>query len=163
MKKGLYAGSFDPITNGHMDIIERGARLVDELVIGIMCNPSKTPMFSTDERRKIIESCVSHIPNVKVIVFYGLMADLVRTNEIDVVIRGLRVSMDYEYESTMAHVNNRYFKNTETIFLMSRLDYSIVSSSVVKELHFFGGDIKDLVPLPVLEAMNRKKLENSNK
>ena len=157
MKKVLYAGTFDPITNGHMDLIERASKLCDVLMVGVMENKSKKPFFTSEERKSIIEKSASHLPNVQVLTFDGLLADFVNSNQIEAVIRGLRATMDFEYELQMAHMNARlYNKNVETIFLMTSPQYSFVSSSIVKEVFSLSGDIEGLVPKAAIEELKRK-------
>ena len=153
--KALYTGSFDPLTNGHFNIIERAAKLYDELTIGIIVNPSKKSMFSLDERKSMIEDTVAGLGNVKVDCFSGLLADYVNGNGFNVVVRGLRASMDFEYEIQMAHMNARLFnESVETVFLMTDPKYSFISSSMMKEVHTLGGSIDGLVPEAILERMN---------
>jgi pantetheine-phosphate adenylyltransferase len=157
IKKVLYAGSFDPITNGNLDLIKRAAKLGDRLIVGVIQNQSKKPLFTTDERMEMIRAATSSIPNAEVDHFTGLLAEYVKRNNIDVVVRGLRVSMDFEYEIQMAQMNARlYHQNVETIFLMTSPDYSFVSSSIVKEVFSLNGDITGLVPDIVLEYMKKK-------
>ena len=157
MKKVLYAGTFDPITNGHMDLIERASKLCDSLLIGVMENKSKKPFFTSAERKAIIEKSSVNLPNVTVIAFDGLLADFVNSSQIEAVIRGLRATMDFEYELQMAHMNARlYNKDVETIFMMTSPQYSFVSSSIVKEVFSLGGDIEGLVPKAALEELKRK-------
>jgi pantetheine-phosphate adenylyltransferase len=157
IRKVLYAGSFDPITNGHLDLINRAAKLGDHLIVGVIENHSKKAFFSVDERKDMIAAATTHIPNVEVDDFSGLLADYVKKNNVDVVVRGLRATMDFEYEIQMAQMNARLYNNdVETIFLMTSPDYSFVSSSIVKEVFMLNGDIKGLVPDKVLEYMERK-------
>lgn len=157
MKKALYAGSFDPITNGHLDLINRAAKLCDELIVGVIENPSKKPLFTVSEKEDMIKKSVEHLGNVKVDSFCGLLADYVKRNQIDVVVRGLRATMDFEYEIQMAQMNARLYNNdVETIFLMTSPDYSFVSSSMLKEVFSLNGDITGLVPDGVLEYMQEK-------
>lgn len=154
--KALYTGSFDPLTNGHLNIIERAAKLYDELTIGIIVNPSKKSMFSLDERKSMIEDTVAGLGNVKVDCFSGLLADYVNGNGFNVVVRGLRASMDFEYEIQMAHMNARLFnESVETVFLMTDPKYSFISSSMMKEVHSLGGSIDGLVPDAILDRMNK--------
>jgi pantetheine-phosphate adenylyltransferase len=154
--KALYTGSFDPLTNGHLNIIERAAKLYDELTIGIIVNPSKKSMFSLDERKSMIEDTVAELGNVKVDCFSGLLADYVNSNGFNVVVRGLRASMDFEYEIQMAHMNARLFnESVETVFLMTDPKYSFISSSMMKEVHSLGGSIDGLVPDAILDRMNK--------
>ena len=157
IKKVLYAGSFDPITNGHLDLINRASKLCDQLVVGVIQNQSKKPFFTTEERKDMISQSTGHIKNIEVDSFSGLLADYVKFNNIDVVVRGLRATMDFEYEIQMAQLNARLYNNdVETIFLMTSPDYSFVSSSIIKEVFTLNGDIKGLVPDQVLEYMKRK-------
>lgn len=154
--KALYTGSFDPLTNGHFNIIERAAKLYDELTIGIIVNPSKRSMFSLEERVDMIRETVRKLDNVKVDCFSGLLADYVNENGFNVVVRGLRAAMDFEYEIQMAHMNARLFNETvETVFLMTDPKYSFISSSMMKEVHSLGGSIEGLVPDEILKRMNR--------
>ena len=155
--KALYTGSFDPLTNGHLNIIERAAKLYDELTIGIIVNYSKKPMFSLEERKEMIEESLSHLDNVKVEFFSGLLADYVNENKFNVVVRGLRAAMDFEYEIQMAHMNARLFdEQVETVFLMTDPKYSFISSSMMKEVHSLGGSIDGLVPEVILKKMDDK-------
>lgn len=157
IKKVLYAGSFDPITNGHLDLINRAAKLGDHLIVGVIGNQSKQPFFSVEERVDMIKKATTHIKNIEVDHFSGLLADYVKKNSVDVVVRGLRATMDFEYEIQMAQMNARLYNNdVETIFLMTCPDYSFVSSSIVKEVFNLNGDIKGLVPDKVLEYMQLK-------
>ena len=156
MTKALYTGSFDPLTYGHFNIIERAAKLYDELTIGIIVNPSKRSMFSLEERVDMIRETVRGLDNVKVDCFSGLLADYVNENGFNVVVRGLRAAMDFEYEIQMAHMNARLFNETvETVFLMTDPKYSFISSSMMKEVHSLGGSIEGLVPDEILKRMNR--------
>ncbi len=162
MRKVLYAGTFDPITNGHMDMIERASKLCDVLLIGVMENKGKKPFFTSAERKNIIEKSAAHLSNIEVITFDGLLADFVNVNQIEAVVRGLRATMDFEYELQMAHMNARlYNKDVETIFMMTSPQYSFVSSSIVKEVFSFNGDIEGLVPNAALEELKRK-MKNRN-
>lgn len=157
MKKLLYAGTFDPITNGHLDLINRASKLGDKLVVGVMQNLSKKPFFTAEERSYMIKESTAHLENVEVIVFDGLLADYVNCNQIGAVIRGLRATMDFEYEMQMAHMNARlYNKDVETIFLMTTPQYSFVSSSIIKEVFSLNGDVKGLAPEVVLKELKRK-------
>ena len=157
-KKAIYAGSFDPITNGHLDLINRAARQYDRLAIGVISNPAKTPKFTLDERREMIEAVTGDLSNVEIAFFSGLLADYVNDKGFDVVIRGLRAITDFEYEIQMAQMNARLYKNNvETIFLMTSPSYSFISSNMINEVYNLGGDIKGLVPDKVLEIMDRKR------
>lgn len=156
--KALFTGSFDPLTNGHLDIITRAANMYDKLVVGVIMNPQKKSLFTLDEREKMIREVTAHLPNVEVDHFSGLLADYVNENKFDVIIRGLRGTTDFEYELTMAQMNARLFNdNVETVFLMTDPEYSFLSSSMAKEVHSLGGSIKDLIPDIILEYMDEKK------
>ena len=155
--KALYAGSFDPLTNGHLDIIRRASRMCEEVVVGVIINISKKSMFSFEERMEMIRKATEDLPNVKVDMFSGLLADYVNANGFDVVIRGLRATMDFEYEIQMAQMNARLYEgDVETVFLMTDPQFSFISSSMAKEVHQLGGSIKGLVPDNVLEEMDKK-------
>lgn len=156
MLRAVYPGSFDPVTFGHLDIITRSAKLVDELIIGVLVNNAKSPLFSVEERVKILEKTVENIPNVKVIPFEGLLVEFVRKMEAQMVVRGLRAITDFEYELQMAQTNHKLEPELETIFLTTSLEYSYLSSSTVKEVAAFGGDISQFVPHIVIERMQEK-------
>lgn len=156
MLRAVYPGSFDPVTFGHLDIITRSARLVDELIVGVLVNNAKSPLFSVEERVKILEKTVENLPNVKVIPFEGLLVEFVRKMKAQMVVRGLRAITDFEYELQMAQTNHKLEPEVETIFLTTSLDYSYLSSSTVKEVAAFGGDISQFVPDIVIERMQEK-------
>lgn len=157
MKIGVYPGSFDPITKGHMDIIERAAKLVDLLYVSVLTNPHKSGgMFTTEERIELIENSIKHIPNVKVESFLGLLVHYAKEKEATVIIRGLRAMTDFEYEMQMAQINKNLLPNVETIFLVTNAQYSFLSSSSVRELALFNGRFHDLVPEYVASALERK-------
>ncbi|MBE6046511.1 MAG: pantetheine-phosphate adenylyltransferase [Clostridiales bacterium] len=154
MTKALYSGSFDPLTMGHLDIIERAAKLYDELTIGIIVNPSKQAMFTLEEREEMLKEVLKDYDNVNVDHFSGLLADYVNRSGFDVVVRGLRNTTDFDYEMQMAQVNDRLFNDsTETVFLMADPRYSFISSSVVREVSSLGGNIEGLVPEEILKRM----------
>ena len=157
MNKALFAGSFDPLTCGHLDLIRRSSKLCDELVVGVICNPSKMPLFNIEERTAMIREVTADIPNVRVDAFTGLLADYVNQNGFNIVVRGLRSSTDFEYEIQMAQMNARlYADNVETVFLMTDPRFSYMSSSMGKEVCSLGGSIKGLVPDLILEKMLEK-------
>ena len=159
-RKALYAGSFDPITNGHLDIIERAAGLFDSLTVAVVVNPNKHGLFTVEERLEIIKRVTSHIPNVNTGSFDGLLADYVNSNGFCAVIRGLRSSADFENEIVMAQMNARLYKNgAETLFLMTEPEHSFISSSVIKEVASLGGSVDALVPGYVIERINHKLRE----
>lgn len=155
--RAVYPGSFDPPTNGHLDVIERAARCFGELLVAIVVNPQKrAPMFSLEEREEMLEASVSTLQNVRVEHFTGLLADYVRAARADVIVKGLRVVSDFESEMSAA-LMNRSLSDVDTLFLMSDQKYSFVSSSLVKEVFFLGGDVAALVPEPVLRLMAEKR------
>ena len=156
-RKALYAGSFDPITNGHLNIIERAAKMYDSLTFAIAVNPNKTGFFTVDERAEIAREVTKHIPNVKVDTFDGLLADYVNENGFIAYVRGLRATTDFENELQMAQMNAKLFEGeTETVFLMTDPQYSFISSSLIKEVASLGGCVDDLVPPYVAERIKAK-------
>ncbi len=155
--KALYTGSFDPITNGHLDIITRASKMFDELVVGVIVNPAKLPLFTKEERVSMIGRMTSNLRNVKVDSFQGLLADYVNDNKFDVVVRGLRATVDFDYEIQMAQMNARLFnKGIESVFLMTDPKYSFISSSMIKEVVSLNGKVDGLVPPEVLDEMKAK-------
>lgn len=156
-RKALYAGSFDPVTIGHLNIIERAAKMYDSLTVAIAVNPQKTGFFTIDERASIVREVTKHIPNVKVDTFSGLIADYVNENRFTAYIRGLRNNADFESETDMAHMNAKLFTaGTETVFLLTDPRYSFISSSIVREVASFGGSIDGLVPEYAAEKIMSK-------
>jgi len=161
-RKALYAGSFDPVTNGHLNIIERAAGMFDSLTLAIVVNPNKNCLFSVDERVEIAKEVTKHIPNVHVDKFSGLLADYVNAGGFAAVVRGLRVTTDFENELQMAQMNARLFKgNTETVFLMTDPRYSFISSSLIKEVATLGAEVTGLVPDYVVRRIENKLQEES--
>jgi len=156
MKKAIYPGSFDPITNGHIDIIERGSKLVDKLYLVLSENITKTTLFTLSERVALIEQAVIHIPNVKVLVSDKLTVDFADSVGATMMIKGLRNTTDFEYEAQMATVNKRLRAEIETIFLVAKPCNSCVSSSMVKEVAKFGGDVTPFVPNHVATELSAK-------
>lgn len=153
--KALYSGSFDPLTMGHMNIIERAAKLYDEVTVGVIDNPQKKTMFSLEEREEMIRDALSGLDNVRVDHFSGLLAGFVNEGGYNVVVRGLRGTTDFDYEIQMAQMNARLFnENVETVFLMTDPRYSFISSTMVKEVNSLGGDINGLVPVEILKRMS---------
>lgn len=158
MLRGIYPGSFDPVTLGHIDIIERSSKLTDELIVGVLQNKAKTPLFSVEERVKMLEEVTKHLPNVRIVPFAGLLAQFARQMKANVVIRGLRAITDFEYELQMAQTNHKLESEIETIFLTTNLAYSYLSSTMVKEVAGFGGDISQFVP-DVIEKKIQEKMK----
>lgn len=163
MDKLLYAGSFDPMTNGHLDLITRASKLCDSLVVGVLQNRSKGAIFTVEERMEMIRHSTQDLPNVTIDHFSGLLVDYVEKNGIHAVVRGLRATMDFEYEIQMAQMNARLYNNVETIFLMTSPIYSFVSSSLVKEVYFLNGNIEGLVPDIVLDYLKQKTPSGGNR
>jgi pantetheine-phosphate adenylyltransferase len=153
----IYPGSFDPITNGHLDLIQRGSCLFDRLIVSILRNENKAPLFSVEERMEMLEEVVHVYPNVSVDSFDGLLVDHAAANSATVLLRGIRAISDYEYELQMALMNRRLRPGIETVFLMSHEAYSFISSRLVKEVFGLGGDISGLVP-PSVEARLHRRL-----
>lgn len=150
----VYPGSFDPLTNGHLDIIKRASKLFDRIVVGVLYNGAKKAMFTMEERVALINKCISDMPNVEVKMFNGLLVDFVKENGATAIVKGLRAVSDYEYELQMAMLNKHIDKNIETIFLMSDIQNSFLSSSIVKELAKHGGDITGLVPNEIVKDIS---------
>ena len=152
----LYPGSFDPLTNGHLDILARARRLADRVVVAILENDAKTPLFSVSERLEMIREAVGNDPATPVQSFSGLLVDFARRVGATLIVRGLRAVSDYEYELQMALMNRRLTPAIETVFLMAKEEYSYVSSRLVKEVAGLGGDVSGLVPDPVLRRLVAK-------
>lgn len=149
MKKNniaVYPGSFDPITNGHLDIIKRGAKVYDKLIVAVLLNIEKKCIFSLEERVELIKRVTANLKNVEVISFEGLLVDFVKNNNSNVIIKGLRTVADFEYEFQMALMNSKLNPDIETVFMMTSSSYSYVSSSAVKQVAKFGGSLEGLVP-----------------
>ena len=157
-KVAIYPGSFDPITNGHMDVIHRALALVDKVVIGVIYNPSKNPLFSLDERVDIIQSIFKNEPRVEVDTFSGLLLDFARLKNVYTILRGLRAVSDFDYEFQMAITNRHLCPELDTVFLMTDVAYSYLSSSVVKQVAQFGGDVSSFVPREI-EIKLKEKLQ----
>lgn len=157
MKRALYTGSFDPMTNGHLDIITRASKMFDELVVGVIVNPNKNPLFTKEERVDMIKEVTADLPNVRVDSFQGLLADYVNRNHFNAVVRGLRATSDFEYEIQMAQMNACLFdKGIESVFLMTSPRYSFISSSMIKEVVSLNGCVDGLVPEIILEKIKDK-------
>lgn len=156
MKKAIYPGSFDPLTLGHLDIIERSARIVDELVVGVLNNSAKNSLFSLDERVSMIKEMTDSMPNVTVTSFNGLLVDYMREIDATIIVRGLRAVTDFEYELQIAQTNHVENPEVETIFLTTSLQYSYLSSTIVKEFASYGGDLSKFVPARFIDRIYDK-------
>ena len=157
MKKiAICAGTFDPLTYGHLDVIERASKIFPQLIIGVAISEAKSPLFSLNERLTLVKESVHHLPEVKVKSFDGLLVDLAESEEAKVIVRGLRAFSDFEYEFQMALTNRTLKPGIETLFLMPKQDYSYVSSSNVREVAKMGGDISQFVPLSIQNAFKEK-------
>lgn len=155
-KLAICPGSFDPITNGHLDIITRGAKIFDEVIVAIFNNQSKSPLFSVEERVSLIEKSVEHIPNVTVDLSEGLLIEYAKDKRANAILRGLRAVSDFEYEMQITSMNKRLENEIETFFMMTNNQYSFLSSSIVKEVAKYKGNISGLVPTVVEEALINK-------
>ena len=156
MIKAIYPGSFDPVTYGHLDIIRRAAKVVDELIIGVLVNKKKKPLFSMDERLFMLEETTKEFSNVKVQTFEGLTIDFARKNDAKLIIRGLRAVTDFESEMQIAQTNHSIEPEIDTMFFTTSLEYAFLSSTIVKEVAFYGSDVTKLVPPIVAEEFRKK-------
>ena len=156
MRKAIYPGSFDPITFGHLDIIERSAGLFDELIIGVLYNSQKNALFSIDERVSMITELTEKYKNVKAVAFEGLLVEFAKQQHANVIVRGLRMVTDFEYELQSAQTNKVEYPDLETIFLTTSLNYSYLSSTVVREFASYGGDISQFVPASIIPKIRNK-------
>ena len=156
MRRAIYPGSFDPVTNGHMDIIRRSANIVGELYVGVLNNSAKNSLFSVDERVSMLKELTTDLPNVHVVSFDGLLVDFAKDIQATIIIRGLRAVTDFEYELQIAQTNHVEYDEIETIFLTSSLQYSYLSSTIVKEFAAYGGDISHFVPETMIDRVYQK-------
>lgn len=163
MRIAVYPGSFDPITNGHLDIIERAAKLYDKVIVGVLNNSSKNPVFSVDERLDMIRRVTSHIPNVAADAFSGLLVDFAASNGATVFVKGLRTVADFEYEMQMALLNKTLNPEYETMFMMTNTQYSYISSSLIKEVAKYSGSLEGLVPDEIIGTIQKKFLKTDKK
>jgi pantetheine-phosphate adenylyltransferase len=153
----LCPGSFDPPTNGHIDVIDRAANHLEEVVVAVIANPSKNNMFSLEERTAMLEEALGHLDNVKVDSFDGLLVDYARAHGISLIVKGLRAVSDFEYELQMAQMNTALLPGLDTVFITAKPAWSFLSSSLVKEVARFGGDVEDLVPPAVARALKERR------
>lgn len=154
--RAIYPGTFDPITNGHLDIVTRGALMFDTVILAIANSPHKKTMFSLDERVALAEEVTAHLPNVEVVGFSDLMANFAKVQQANVLVRGLRTAADFEYEMQLAHMNRHLMPELESVFLMPSKEWSFVSSSLVKEVARHHGDVEHFLPQKVCKALLEK-------
>jgi pantetheine-phosphate adenylyltransferase len=159
MRRAIYPGSFDPVTNGHLDVIERGRKLVDEVIVAVAYNEEKRALFALDERLQLLEQSIGKIDNVRIAQFDGLLVDFAVAQQANAVIRGLRAVSDFEFEFQMALMNRKLETAVETIFLMPKEEYTYLSSRIIKEIARLGGDVSSFVPAAVAKALARKFLQ----
>ena len=159
MKIALFPGSFDPVTNGHLDVIQRACQLFDKIIVTVAINAEKNALFTTDERKALLCEVCNDLPQVEVASFEGLLIDAVKTFKTDAVIRGLRAISDFEYEFQMAMMNRTLRNDCETVFLMPAPEYSFLSSRMIKEIAMFNGDISHFVPPIVADALKKKNVK----
>lgn len=152
----IYPGSFDPVTNGHLDIIQRGLKLFDKIIVTILCNPAKVTLFSVAERKTMLQESLKDMPDVEVDEYQGLLVDYVVQRRADAILRGMRAVSDFEYEFQMALMNRKLNRDIQTVFLMTGLRWIFTSSSIIKEAAKFGGDIEDMVPPLVNRRLKEK-------
>lgn len=163
MKIGIYPGSFDPVTNGHIDIIKRSAKLVDTLIVAILQNTNKHSLFTEEERIKLLRESCADVDNLQIECFSGLLVDFAREKKANLIIRGLRALTDFEYEFQMAQMNKHLYPEVETIFLVTNVKYSFLSSSAIKEVAKFGGCVTDFVPeIVAKQTVEKYKGGNQN-
>lgn len=154
--RAIYAGTFDPITLGHLDLIERASHLVEKVIIGVAASPSKRPLFSLEERVDLVKQALAHCHNVEVLGFSGLLIDFAKAQQANMVLRGIRAVADFDYEYQLASVNRQMSPSLETVFLMPAEKYMVVSASMVREIAALGGDVTSFVPPVVVEALKQK-------
>ena len=152
----VYPGSFDPVTNGHLDIIERSAKMFDKLYVAVLKNSSKTPLFTLEERCGLIDRVTGHINNIEILSFDGLLVDFMKAVKADIIIKGIRAVSDFEYEFQMALTNHELYNDAETLFIPTSKDYMFLSSSIVKEIAGYGGSLEGLVPDSLIPVINKR-------
>ena len=156
MTKAIYPGSFDPVTLGHVDIIRRSTEIVDELIVAVLTNYAKNPLFSVEERVNMIKEITADIPKVKVESFSGLLVDFAKENDANIIVRGLRAVTDFEYELQISQMNRTIYPKVDTMFLTTSLEYAYLSSTIVKEVASYGGDISHFVPECIIDRIYKK-------
>lgn len=156
MRTAIYPGSFDPLTNGHLDVVQRAAKLFDNVIVAVAKNEGKSPLFTLEERVALVQQSVKSLPNVKVDAFEGLLVDYVVSKQARAIVRGLRAISDFEFEFQLALMNRKLNENVETIFMMPKDTYTFLSSRIVKEIARLGGDVRPFVPVPVQKALKKK-------
>lgn len=159
MLRAIYPGSFDPVTFGHLDIIQRSYSIVDELIVGVLNNNAKMPLFSAEERVKMLKEVTVGLTNVQIVPFEGLLVDFARQMNAGLIVRGLRAITDFEYELQMSQTNHKLEPNVETMFLTTSIEYSYLSSTSVKEVAAFGGDVSQFVPEVTAQELVKKMKE----
>jgi len=157
LREAVYPGSFDPLTNGHLNIVERGLEVFDHLIVAIASNPEKNPMFSVEERTAILREALGNNPRVEIDAFQGLLVQYCERRKLKVVLRGLRAVSDFEYELQMANMNRKLLPTMETVFMMTGEEHFYISSRFVREVATFGGDVSALVPAPVLRRLKERQ------
>lgn len=163
MRTAVYPGSFDPITNGHLDVIQRASRLFDRVIVAVAINDSKTPLFTMARRKELARESVKHLPNVEVDTFTGLLVEYVSSKGGEAVIRGLRAVSDFEFEFQLALMNRKLNEHVETIFMMPKESYTFISSRMIKEIARLGGDVSSFVPSHVESALKSKFRKTSTR
>jgi pantetheine-phosphate adenylyltransferase len=156
MRTAIYPGSFDPLTNGHLDVVQRAAKLFDRVIIAVAKNESKNPLFTLEEREALVKKAVAHLPNVTTGSFDGLLVDYVASHKAHAIVRGLRAVSDFEFEFQLALMNRKLDESIETIFMMPKDTYTFLSSRIVKEIARLGGDVSPFVPAHVQTALRKK-------
>lgn len=156
MKKAIYPGSFDPVTYGHLDIIKRASKVVDELIIGVLVNKKKAPLFTMEERLEMLREATKEFPNVTIQTFEGLTVDFAKENDAKLIIRGLRAVTDFEIEMQIAQTNHSINPDIDTMFFTTSLEYAFLSSTIVKEVAFYGSDVSKFVPDVVADKLREK-------
>ena len=156
MTSVIYPGTFDPITNGHLDIIERSAVIFPRVLVAVANSPSKKPLFSLDERVELVRQSVAHLSNVEVLGFSDLLANVIKQHNISAIIRGVRTTTDFEYELQLAALNSLLTKGVDSLFFPPAEKWAFVSSTIVREIYLHGGDVAELVPVPVFNALKAR-------